>query len=154
MTKTNDRREFLLKSASAAAVVASSAALSACGESPLTPAEYRYGVASGDPLTDRVILWTHAKSIDSNLSIPLTYEVATDSAFSTIVKSGSCLTSQETGFTTKVDVTGLSAGTSYQFDLLGASAGGGVTATIEAQGQNATTLQAAASPAIMIVQAV
>jgi len=109
MTKTNDRREFLLKSASAAAVVASSAALSACGES-LTPAEYRYGVASGDPLTDRVILWTHAKSIDSNLSVPLTYEVATDSAFSTIVKSGSCLTSPETGFTTKVDVTGLSAG--------------------------------------------
>lgn len=115
MTKTNDRREFLLKSASAAAVVASSAALSACGESPLTPAEYRYGVASGDPLTDRVILWTYAKSTDSNLSVPLTYEVATDSAFSTIVKSGSCLTSSDTGFTTKVDVTGLSAGTTYYY---------------------------------------
>lgn len=121
MTKTNDRREFLLKSASAAAVVASSAALSACGESPLTPAEYRYGVASGDPLTDRVILWTHAKSIDSNLSVPLTYEVATDSAFSTIVKSGSCLSSPETGFTTKVDVTGLSAGTTYYYRFLDAT---------------------------------
>ena len=118
MTKTNDRREFLLKSASAAAVVASSAALSACGESPLTPAEYRYGVASGDPLTDRVILWTHAKSIDSNLSVPLTYEVATDSAFSTIVKSGSCVTTPETGFTTKVDFTGLNAGTTYYLAII------------------------------------
>ena len=69
MNKTNDRREFIIKSASAAAVVASSAVLGACGDSQ-KPAEYRYGVASGDPLADQVILWTHAKSIDSNLNVP------------------------------------------------------------------------------------
>ena len=51
MNKTNDRREFIIKSASAAAVVASSAVLGACGDSQ-KPAEYRYGVASGDPLAD------------------------------------------------------------------------------------------------------
>jgi alkaline phosphatase D len=114
MNKTNDRREFIIKSASAAAVVASSAVLGACGDSQ-KPAEYRYGVASGDPLADRVILWTHAKSIDSNLNVPLTYEVATDVSFTALVKSGPCFTSQETGFTTKVDVTGLSAGTTYYY---------------------------------------
>jgi len=113
--QVSNRREFMVKSASAAAVVASSAALSACGEGTEKPAEYRYGVASGDPLADRVIIWTHAKTVESNQNVTLTYEVATDSAFASIVKTGVCGTSADSGYTTKVDVTGLTAGTTYYY---------------------------------------
>jgi len=116
--QVSDRREFMVKSASAAAVVASSAALSACGDALEKPAEYRYGVASGDPLADRVIIWTHAKTIESNQNVTLTYEVATDSAFASIIKTGVCGTSAESGYTTKVDVTGLTAGTTYYYRFL------------------------------------
>ena len=116
--QVSDRREFMVRSASAAAVVASSAALSACGEGTEKPAEYRYGVASGDPLTDRVIIWAHAKTVESNQNVTLTYEVATDSAFASIVKTGVCGTSAESGYTTKVDVTGLTAGTTYYYRFL------------------------------------
>jgi len=116
--QVSDRREFMVKSASAAAVVASSAALSACGEGTEKRAEYRYGVASGDPLADRVIIWTHAKTIESNQNVTLTYEVATDSEFASIVKTGVCGTSADSGYTTKVDVTGLTAGTTYYYRFL------------------------------------
>jgi hypothetical protein len=50
-------------------------------------------------------------------------------------------------------VTGLTPGTSYQFDLLGCVTAAS-TATIKAQGQNATNLVAAGAPVVMTVQAV
>ena len=61
MSEVTSRREFLLKTAAA---VAAGSSVVACGggddSAPVTPAQFGYGVASGDPLSDRVILWTHA----------------------------------------------------------------------------------------------
>jgi hypothetical protein len=55
----NTRRDFLIQGASVAAVAVAGASLSACGgETTAAPSVFAYGVASGDPLTDRVILWT------------------------------------------------------------------------------------------------
>ena len=112
--KTNQpRREFLIKLSSISAVLSTGAVLSACGGSETTMVNYDYGVASGDPLSDRVILWTHAKYQNKGDSVPLTWQVATEIEFTNIVASGVAQSSAETAYTCKVDATGLAANQSY-----------------------------------------
>jgi len=112
--KTNQpRREFLIKLSSISAVLSTGAVLSACGGSETTMVNYDYGVASGDPLSDRVILWTHAKYQNKADSVPLTWQVATEIEFTNIVASGVAQSSAETAYTCKVDATGLAANQSY-----------------------------------------
>lgn len=114
-----DRRKFLIQSAGTVAALATTAStLVACGGSDTAAAEYRYGVASGDPLADRVILWTHAKLPNSNDNVPLTWQVSTSSTFDTIVATGSVTSTAGTAFTNKVDATGLSAGNTYYYRFL------------------------------------
>ncbi len=111
MSEASNRREFLLKTA---ATVAAVGAVAACGGGDsVSPAHFAYGVASGDPLADRVILWTHAKIPGSNAAVPLTWEVASDSSFKTIVSTGKVETLEANAFTAKVDATGLAAGNTY-----------------------------------------
>jgi len=120
MTQVNSRREFIIKMASVSGVVAAGSVLSACGggssNDPML--QFNYGVASGDPLTDRVILWTHARYVGSTDSVALTYQVATDVGFSTIVSTGTVNASASTGYTAKADALGLTAGTSYYFRFI------------------------------------
>ena len=47
---------------------------------------FQHGVASGDPLQNRVILWTRLTTPDA--AAPVTYEVATDPAFTALVAQG------------------------------------------------------------------
>ena len=116
----SNRREFIGKVAATASVLAIGSTLTACGgsNSSAIPAQFRYGVASGDPLTDRVILWTHAKILDALTAVALTWQIATDSNFSTVVNSGRIGAFEATGFTVKVDALGLSAGTTYYYRFL------------------------------------
>ena len=135
MTQTS-RRNFLTKSATLAAV-SGSAALVACGDSnaTLAPAQFLYGVASGDPLIDSVILWTHAKRPNLESDVNLTWQVATDNGFTNIVKSGTMVASNAAGNTAKVDATGLTAGTTYYYkftDETGAASQIGTTRTAPA----------------------
>ncbi len=134
MSDQRSRRDFLVKSASTAAVVAIGGALAACG-SDTPSAEFNYGVASGDPLGDRVMLWTHAKIKDSVDSVALTWQVATDKGFASIVRSGSVSATEASSFTAKVDATGLTPGASYFyrfFDETGATSTVGITRTLPA----------------------
>jgi len=114
---TPSRREFIIRVSSVSAVVSAGAVLSACGGmiSDDDAVQFAYGVASGDPLSDRVILWTHAKYLGRTDNVALTYQVATDNTFATasVVASGSVVASASTNFTAKVDATGLEAGKSY-----------------------------------------
>ena len=132
----NTRRDFLIQSASTVAVVATAGtALVSCGGSNALPAEYKYGVASGDPLADRVILWTHAKIPDSMEDVSLLWQVSSTNTFSSIAASGDAMSTADTGFTTKVDVTGLSAGNTYYYRFLdrhGTSSAVGTTRTLPA----------------------
>ncbi|NDH43812.1 MAG: twin-arginine translocation signal domain-containing protein, partial [Betaproteobacteria bacterium] len=112
-----DRRRFI-KASSGAAAVAIISGLPACGNNDVSPSEFRYGVASGDPLTDRVILWTHAKIADSTTAVGLTWQVSSDANFASLVQSGRLMATADTGFTVKVDATGLSAGSSYFFRFI------------------------------------
>ena len=118
MSDPSSRRNFIVKSTSVATAAAVSSALVACGGSDAPAAEFKYGIASGDPLADRVILWTHAKIADSAAVVGLTWQVATDAAFASILRSGRIETSEATSFTAKVDVTGLTAGATYFYRFL------------------------------------
>jgi alkaline phosphatase D len=131
------RRDFLTKSVTLAAV-GGSAALVACGgsSSSLKPsAQFLYGVASGDPLNTSVILWTHAKRLNVESDVNLTWQVATDYGFTNIVQSGALVATIAAGNTAKVDATGLTAGTTYYFkftDETGAASQIGTTRTLPA----------------------
>ena len=114
MSHSSSRRDFVIKLATLSAVGASSLTLSACGGGgDDAPPAFSYGVASGDPLADRVILWTHARYPDRSEAVALTWEIATDNAFTQIVRQGLAQASAGTDFTVKVDATGLSANREY-----------------------------------------
>jgi len=111
---TPSRREFVLRAAGLSAVLTSGALLSGClGSGGEAAPEFLYGVASGDPLADRVILWTHARFAGSDEPVTLSFEVSTDAAFTQVRSSGTVFASAATGHTAKVDATGLQPGMSY-----------------------------------------
>lgn len=78
-----------------------------------TLAPFFHGVASGDPLSDRVILWTRVTTDDNSVSVD--WQIATDTAFANVVNSGTITTDTSRDHTVKVDATGLSAGTWYYY---------------------------------------
>ena len=125
----SSRRDFLVKSASTAMAVTVGGSLVACGGGGSSrPAVFSYGVASGDPLTDRVILWTHAQYSGSTDPVALTWQVASDSSFSKIISSGRVTATEANAFTAKVDATGLTAGASYFYRFVDDA--GGTSSTI------------------------
>jgi alkaline phosphatase D len=121
MSATTNRRDFVLRLAAVSAALGGGAALSGCGGDDEQP-ELLYGVASGDPLSDRVILWTHARFAGSDANVVLRWEVADDAAFSRVVASGQVTASSATGHTAKVDATGLQPGRDYHFRFSAAGA--------------------------------
>lgn len=81
-------------------------------------APFYHGVASGDPLTDRIIIWTRVTpdaGFTGNISVH--WRMATDTGMTHIVKSGTFTTSDEIDYTVKVDVTGLKQNTYYYYDF-------------------------------------
>jgi alkaline phosphatase D len=147
MTKSFDgtRRKFIVDTTATVTATALGGSLAACSNNNTVagpPPNFAYGVASGDPLADRVILWTHAKYSDGNANVSLTWQVATDRAFANVVANGRVEATEATGFTAKVDATGLVAGTDYFYRFVGnsdAASTVGTTRTLPATG--ATSLK-------------
>lgn len=79
-----------------------------------TPADFNHGVASGDPLTDRVIIWTRVTPETAD-QIWVGWEVATDADFTNKVVEGRGNTSADVDYTVKVDVEGLQPDTVYYY---------------------------------------
>lgn len=81
-------------------------------------APFYHGVASGDPLSDRVIIWTRVTP-DSNFTgnITVNWKMATDTLLSNVVQQGSFVTNEDRDFTVKVDVTGLQPNTWYYYEF-------------------------------------
>ena len=86
-------------------------AVAGCGDSD--DAIFRHGVASGDPLSDRVILWTRVTTDKSSESVSV--EVATDDRFADVVHTSELAATAETDYTVKIDVQGLSPATVYHY---------------------------------------
>ena len=80
-------------------------------------APFYHGVASGDPLNDRVIIWTRITPQDFGQTLVGTYHVATDDQFQNIVTSGTYTTDSTVDFTVKIDVMGLQPNTFYYYEF-------------------------------------
>lgn len=91
---------------------------------------FYHGVASGDPLNDRVIIWTRVTT-DSAL-VHVAWRMATDTAMANIVAQGVTTTDTSRDYTVKIDVTGLQPNTYYyyEFESLGRLSQRGRTKTL------------------------
>jgi len=109
------RREFLSISAAAACTLVISTGLAGCGDD--TPAAtFMHGVASGDPQSDKIILWTRATPLyGTDGTLTITFEVATDAAFENVIRNGSAATDADSDYTVKIDVQGLAADSVYYY---------------------------------------
>jgi alkaline phosphatase D len=112
------RREFI-KASLASSVVFVSAGLQSCAsnddDTPVA-ASFLHGVASGDPLTDSVLLWTRVTpDMATTGTIEVMWEVASDANFNDLVNMDSGNTDVSRDYTLKVDVRGLTAGTRYYY---------------------------------------
>ena len=82
-------------------------------QAPAASGLFKHGVASGDPLTDRVVLWTRVTTPAPAVSVR--WRVGTDETLSKIVASGSTQTSDARDWTVKVDAGGLRPGRIYYY---------------------------------------
>ncbi|MDX8238500.1 alkaline phosphatase D family protein [Acinetobacter pittii] len=120
MSEKISRRELIQKSLFGFGALSLPVAFTACNdgsddESSEVQADFLHGVASGDPLQDRVILWTRVTPTDFGVRLKVTWEIATDNQFTQNLKTGTVQTTKTDDFTVKVDATGLQAGTTYYY---------------------------------------
>jgi alkaline phosphatase D len=111
------RRELLSRASALGVTGIAPLGLAACDDEVVEPAPrtvFLHGVASGDPLTDAVILWTRVTTPGGE-PVEVAWEIATDPAMTNVVASGPVTAEAERDHTVKVDVDGLTAGTTYYY---------------------------------------
>lgn len=93
---------------------------------------FYHGVASGDPLADRVIIWTRVTPEDSLSQISVRWEISENENFTPVLKSDTTSTTPLRDYTVKVDVDGLqhSKDYYYRFKALGSVSMVGHTKTL------------------------
>ncbi|MFJ5777674.1 alkaline phosphatase D family protein [Streptomyces sp. NPDC093094] len=112
---------------------------------------FKLGVASGDPLPTAIVLWTRLTPSTAGSSgilppsVPVTWELASDSGFTKIVKSGTATASGSLGHSVHVDAGGLTPATAYwyRFKALGRTSPTGRTRTAPAAGSTPDRLRIA-----------
>jgi alkaline phosphatase D len=128
------RREFLLATAASAAAMP----FGLRAQTPAAGRIFRHGVASGDPLTDRVILWTRATPPTGAGSgeIPVRWRIAEDEALRRVTAQGVAPATAARDFTVKVDARQLQPGRTYfyAFDARGEQSPVGRTKTLPGSG--------------------
>jgi alkaline phosphatase D len=107
---------------------------------------FQHGVASGDPLVDRVILWTRVSPEAAATTVVVEYRVAADPSMTRIVQRGRVRTDASRDHTVKVDAAGLQPGATYyyQFSAQGVASPVGRTRTLP-EGPTARLRMAVAS---------
>ncbi len=78
---------------------------------------FYHNVASGDPLSDRVIIWTRVTPTDFTSPVTVDYRVATDTGMVNVVTQGTVVTDAAVDFTVKVDASGLQPNTIYYYEF-------------------------------------
>ena len=81
-------------------------------------APFYHGVASGDPMADKVIIWTRVTP-DTISADPVlvSWQMATDTGMTNVAQGGSLITSNVIDYTIKVDVTNLNPSTWYYYEF-------------------------------------
>lgn len=138
-----DRRQFIQISGKTLAAFAVSSSLLGCvsgSQKPDYQVTFNHGVASGDPLADRVIIWTRlspdfaSDKTDTNIShtnnsytnnshtdtVDVMWQAATDPYFENVIRQGSLTTSAAQDFTVKVDLIDLQPATHYFYRFVSA----------------------------------
>ncbi len=109
------RREFFRRSGSTAAALAVMPGLSFAAGTNAATAEFQHGVASGDPLADRVILWTRVTTNSSRELIAVQFVIALDPELTQVVSTGKTTTGAHRDFTVKIDALNLQPNTTYYY---------------------------------------
>lgn len=135
MAHSISRRDFLILSAKGAGTAVVSYGLMGCdlldNKNTDISVSFAHGVASGDPLSDSIILWTRITP-ESDADIAVSWEIASDDSFIELVNTGSTTTNADSDYTVKVDAIGLDEGTTYfyRFTCNGSQSNTGVTKTL------------------------
>jgi alkaline phosphatase D len=108
------RRQFLWTAAASSVCVP---ALLRAQEESAGSATFEHGVASGDPLGDRVILWTRVTppADQVNRTLDVRWTLASDQGLTRVVARGTAQASAARDFTVKTDVRGLQPGRHYYY---------------------------------------
>lgn len=121
------RRDFLRVGGSAAGLVALGATGCNAGDRSMrrTPVEpFPWGVASGDPLPESVVLWTRlspdavAASGDPSRDLGVGYEIADSESFRNVVAAGSVAALADLGHSVHAEVGGLAPDREYWYRWL------------------------------------
>ncbi|MGH9221322.1 MAG: alkaline phosphatase D family protein [Vicinamibacterales bacterium] len=111
--RTVSRRGFV--KAGAAALSALPLVRSIDSLAQVTNPVFRHGVASGDPLGDRVILWTRVTPAGNATAQRVSWQVARDPKFVNTMARGEIETGAARDFTVKLDARGLEPATTYYY---------------------------------------
>jgi len=110
------RRHFVSATAAGLAAAGCAGRPAPAADPTLTTAAgpFQHGVASGDPLSDRVILWTRISGAAGN-PVPVRWEIAGDPAFRRIVNQGVVTALPARDHTVKIDALALEPARSYYY---------------------------------------
>ncbi|MEZ6030131.1 MAG: alkaline phosphatase D family protein [Hyphomonadaceae bacterium] len=133
MTRLTRRGALSLGAAGLGAAACTTAAPGVAGSD--AAATFQHGVASGDPTQTSVILWTRLTTDETGM-VPVSWVVASDPGFKTVVKRGTTSTGPERDYTVKVEADGLEPGQLYYYYFLvgRTPSPGGATRTLPAGG--------------------
>jgi alkaline phosphatase D len=106
-----DRRTFFRLAAYAAAVSTLRLGTGCSGDA--ADRVFPQGVASGDPSSDGVLLWTRVEGGGR-----VRYEVASDEKFSVVVSDGEVDADLDRDYTVRLEIGGLMAGTTYWYRFI------------------------------------
>lgn len=117
---TINRRDFIEKSA-LGSLILSTVLVGSCTKDPdpgptdpNQQGSFAHGVASFDPTDNQIILWTRVSPANTaSTKVSLTYQLATDSGFRTVVKTEAVDALADDDFTVSIDLSGLSSNTPY-----------------------------------------
>jgi alkaline phosphatase D len=114
------RREFAVAAAAMGASLAfSSSAVHASKRSWKERRDlYPQGVASGDPTSDSVILWTRNPPAPGNVASQLAVEVSQDASFQNVVATAFVLPAAKNDWTVRVLAAGLKPATTYWYRFI------------------------------------
>ena len=79
-------------------------------------APFYHGVASGDPLNDRVIIWTRVTPENGTAApIEVMWKISTDKELTNVISAGTFVTDADRDYTVKIDVDGLMPEQTYYY---------------------------------------
>lgn len=86
-------------------------------------APYYWGVASGDPLHDGVVIWTKVAGIPNPVIQAQTWEISEEQSFATIISTGSVDALATNDLCVRAEVSGLQPNTTYYYRFTDSESG-------------------------------